>query len=100
MGFAMSFPKHQPRPDPLGGRRKGAEPIGDLLGKLLAREPGLAREMTEAAWREAVGPEVAGMTSVRGVRDGVLTVEVASSALLQELATFYRSSILSSMRAK
>ena len=86
------------------GRRKGkgAESIGDLLAGFLKTSPigrAVAREDLEGAWRAAVGPEIAGSTRVRGLRDGVLTVEVGSSALLQELATFCRAEILASLRA-
>ncbi len=84
-------------------RRKGAQPIGDLLkGFLKEHKVGraIAREALEASWREAVGAEVAAGTRVRGYRDRVLEVEVESSALLQELSTFYRASILSALRKK
>jgi hypothetical protein len=87
-----------------GGRgRKGPEAIGDLLqGFLRTSKVGrdLARDALEALWREAVGPEIAASTRVRGFRGGVLTIEVASSALLQELSTFYGASILTSLKAQ
>jgi len=90
---------------PGGGKRGRAacEPhaIGDLLASFIATTPAgraLAREALEEGWREAVGPEVASATRVRGMRDGVLGVDVASSALLQELSTFYRSSILAALK--
>lgn len=87
------------------GRRKrpGAEALGDLLaGFLKASKTGrdLARDALEARWSETVGPEVAASSRVRGYRDGLLTIEVASSALLQELSTFYGASILAVLKAK
>jgi predicted nucleic acid-binding Zn ribbon protein len=86
-----------------GPPRRGGEAIGDILARMMAHSNvgrGVAREALDEAWREAVGAEVAAETRVRGMRDGVLTVEVGSSALLSELATFYRASILASLRAK
>ncbi|HVY61113.1 MAG TPA: DUF721 domain-containing protein [Planctomycetota bacterium] len=91
---------------PAGGgggpaKRRGAQAIGDLLaGFMAANQVGraIARETLEAAWRDAVGAEVAGMTRVRGLRDGVLTVEVNASGLLQELSTFYKGSILAALK--
>jgi predicted nucleic acid-binding Zn ribbon protein len=83
-------------------RRGGARSIGDLLAGFLEETKAgreIARERVEAAWRAAVGPEVAAETRVQGLRDGVLSVEVASSALLQELKTFYRASILAALKA-
>ena len=85
-----------------GKRSGGPRAIGDLLSGFLketkvGRE--IAREQVEAAWRSAVGPEVAAETRVQGLRDGVLSVEVGSSALLQELKTFYRASILAALKA-
>jgi predicted nucleic acid-binding Zn ribbon protein len=84
-------------------RPKGAEAIGDVLARFMAASPvgrELSREALAAAWKDAVGAEVAAETRVRGWRDGVLTVEVQSSALLSELSTFYRASILAALRAR
>ena len=85
------------------GRPREAAALGDLLAGFMQTSPvgrELARETIEARWREAVGAEVAAMTEVRGYRDRVLTIVVGSSALLQELSTFYRSSILATLREK
>jgi hypothetical protein len=85
-----------------GRNRRGAEAIGDVLAGFLAGSTvgrAFAREALEEAWRGAVGAEVAKDTRVRGYRDGVLTVEVSSSAQLQELSTFYRASILEAIKA-
>jgi predicted nucleic acid-binding Zn ribbon protein len=82
---------------------RGAQSIGDLLGAFLkttATGRQVAREDLEESWRAAVGPEVAGGTRVRGFKDGVLTVDVSSSALLAELSTFYREEIIGALRAK
>lgn len=81
-------------------KRKGPEAIGDLLAGFFRTEVGrgVAREGLEAGWRDAVGAEVAAATRVRGLREGTLVVEVASSALLQELRTFHRAGLLRALR--
>ncbi len=84
-------------------RKRGAEPLGDLLQGFLKQTSAgreIARDALEVHWRETVGPEIAETTRVSGFRDGVLAVEVASSALLQELATFYGASILAALKER
>ncbi|MFC1706471.1 DciA family protein [Planctomycetota bacterium] len=95
------------RPGQRGGARRSrsrsdAKPVGELLGALLSgTKQGrvVAREMLVEAWTRVVGPEVAAATRVDGYQNGVLRVEVESAALLQELATFRRTELLSSLRA-
>lgn len=66
-----------------------AKPIGQILRRLLARrgyaQPVAAAEL-RAAWVEAVGEVLASWTVVGKLSGGVLTVWVADSAVLQELA--------------
>jgi predicted nucleic acid-binding Zn ribbon protein len=88
-----------PRPE-----KGGAEAIGDLLGRLLTRSSegrAVAREELEARWEEVararIGEHARG-TLVRGLRDGVLTVEVDGSALLSELSTFHERELLAALR--
>jgi predicted nucleic acid-binding Zn ribbon protein len=50
-------------------------------------------------WNEVIGPELGEKTRVTRWRDGVLTVEVDSAPLLQELDGFYKESLLESLRA-
>jgi len=56
----------------------------------------LAGQDVLAAWREALGPRLAARARAVRWRDGELTVEVSSAALLQELENFtgegYRTS--------
>jgi predicted nucleic acid-binding Zn ribbon protein len=84
-------------------RRGSPEAIREILDQLLARTSPLGRVVSEEAlaaeWRAAVGEEIAAHTRVAGLAGGRLRVEVDSSALLQELSTFYRRSILESLRA-
>ena len=45
-------------------------------------------------WGGAVGPGVAAKTRVAGLREGVLEIDIASSALKHHLSTFGREEIL------
>ena len=62
--------------------------IGDVLTQLIARR-GYAREQSsaalEAAWREAAGKPLAGVTKAGNLRRGTLDVFVANNLLAQEL---------------
>ena len=76
------------------------QPIANVLAQLLARR-GYARQSAaascEAAWREAVGQALAGVTRPGNIRRGVLEVFVANSTLLQELA-FQKAQVLDRLR--
>lgn len=82
------------------GKNAGPRPIGQLLTELTAkygwgqkRRDGDLRE----AWSQAVGPDIAALTRVVGIRGGKLEVIVASSVWIQEL-TFQRDQILGNLR--
>jgi hypothetical protein len=80
--------------------RAEAARIGALLASFLkSTELGRssAAHALEDAWRRIVGPEIAADTRVVGFCEGRLKVEVKSSALLQELATYHRSSLLDAL---
>ena len=91
------------RPASPGGVRpsKGPKPLADILGDLFASR-GLARVQAlgdlEAAWVVAVGEVAARHTKVDGLRRGVLGVIVAHPTLLEELASFQKSNLLTSLR--
>ena len=72
-------------------RRGGVASLGEALSRYL-RETHLDRRLVEhevlAAWRRALGPELCERARAVRFRDGELLVEVASAALLQELANF------------
>ena len=78
------------------GKRRGPQPIGELVSELLTRR-GLGRKLaTEnqaVAWREAVGDELAEISRPGPVRRGVMEITVAHPALVQEL-TFEKAEIL------
>ncbi len=88
------------------GRRGGSGPerLGDAIARFLdgsALGRTAEREALEGAWRGALGSEaIAAKTRLLGLGPpaGVLRVEVASAALLQELATFERERLIEALR--
>ncbi len=58
----------------------------------------IGRLVVEEAWVQAAGPELAAQTQVIGVRQGVVTIAVGDSILLQELAGFRRRELLEALR--
>jgi hypothetical protein len=72
-------------------RGKRIAPLGDAVQRYLAAA-GLGQRRKDAAiyaaWDEAVGPDLAVTARATGFSKGQLVVEVASSALLQELVGF------------
>ena len=78
------------------------EPIGDLVKKIVkgsARRGARTRAEAQAKWAEVVGPEIAAHTRVTGYERRVLRIGVDSSALLAELAGFYKEGILESLQS-
>ena len=71
-----------------GSTATGPEKVGDVLERVLRRR-GLARQLEYQKlledWPRLVGAGVARVTRARSVRDGVLVVEVRSSAWAMEL---------------
>lgn len=84
-----------------GPGRQGPRPLKDVLNALVAAR-GLGRLRTraelEAAWASAVGEPAARQTRLGAVRRGVLSVDVAHPALLEELAAFHKPTILAALR--
>lgn len=76
------------RPGAAGSTPRGPEKVGDILERVLRRR-GLARQMEYQKlleeWPRLVGAGLARVTRARSVRDGVLVVEVPSSAWAMEL---------------
>lgn len=82
---------------------EGPESLSEILSRLfVAKGWGRrnARRQLEQAWEYAVGPEQAGKTRVIGLRNAVLEVEVNSSVLLQELASFQKKRLLERLKEK
>jgi len=84
-------------------RPKPTSSVRDLVSLVLKQhgiggDPALRRAM--AAWREAAGEEFCLRTRVTGLKKGVLSVEVDSAALLQELSVYRRKELLFALRQK
>ena len=79
-------------------RRGGdARPIGDIL-RIFLKDANMGPRRRKAgvaeAWAAAAGPELAADTKPSTLNKGVLTVEVRSTGLLQELAGFRNEELL------
>lgn len=76
------------------------QPLGVVLSQLFALR-GYARvqgdRQLHAIWREVAGEKIAAQTKVAGLKNGVLQVGVSSSALLQELQSFHKFSLLDAL---
>ena len=74
--------------------------VSAALSELIQRR-GFARTLGQTQlrtlWAEVAGPAVAKQTRVVGINRGALQVEVASSALLSELASFQRRNLLKAL---
>ena len=85
------------------GRDRGPARLGEAL-KAVVKKTGLQRRLRwrdlDTVWREVVREEIASHTRVFRLANGRLEVEVDSAALMQELAGFYKSSILSELRSR
>ena len=79
------------------------EQLGAILARLVARDRGQYRagqKPIHLLWSEAAGSELAGMTRATRLAGGVLTVEVSSAPLLNELATYRQKELLERVRAR
>ena len=76
--------------------------LSDILGELFTVRGYSrlqARQELEAAWNAAVGEPLCRQTRLGEVRRGVLSVTVAHSTLLGELAAFRKPALLAVLRA-
>ena len=80
---------------------RGPQRLGDALSELVALK-GLARngaaEQLSQAWRDAAGERIATETRVVAVKNRALEIEVASAALMYELDSFHKASLLEALR--
>ncbi|MCA8995960.1 MAG: DUF721 domain-containing protein [Planctomycetaceae bacterium] len=77
--------------------------LGDVLSQLFSRRgygQAMARRQLEDLWRKAAGEDIAELTKVITLRNGVLQIAVANSALLSELASFHKPEILAKLQAE
>jgi hypothetical protein len=51
-------------------------------------------------WRDVAGERIASQTRVLGLKNGVLSIGVATSPLLSELSAFHREHLLEQMRTR
>lgn len=51
-----------------------------------------------SAWNQAAGPEIASVSDVYSFKNGVLTISVHSSILLQEIRQFRKEELLEALR--
>ena len=84
------------------GRRGTTESLGDLVAGLLQRRDyarPLALSGLREAWLRAAGERLGSRSRVIALRDGVLTVEVSSSAQCYELEAFRARQLLAALQA-
>ena len=77
--------------------------VSKAVAELIAQR-GWARVRADAQladiWNDICGELIGTQTRVLGVRNGVLQVGVVSAALLSELASFHKDSLLQSLRER
>ncbi len=66
--------------------------------KKSGRSLGLDLQCIQSAWTHAVGGEIAAESGVYAFKNGVLTIEIYSSSLLQEIRQFHQDAILKDLR--
>lgn len=90
---------------PGGPRRARVEATraGDLI-RQVKKDHGLDAQgkldALQNVWRTLVGSATAGKTRIVGLKGGVLTVEVANSALSQELSVYLKRDLLAQLRTE
>ena len=85
----------------VGGRRSDPQPLARVLSELIALK-GLARvhgnEQLQQAWKRVAGDNIGRCSAVIGLTRGVLQVGVTNTALLSELASFHKATLLESLQ--
>ncbi len=91
-----------PPPETPNGSLARAEPIGEVVRRLLRRhelDRCSDRERVWRAWEEVVGRDAA-HTELVGLQRNVATFRVDSSPLLAELSSFRKQELLEGLRAR
>jgi len=101
-GFSPTTPNPQ-NPGSSMSDERGPQALRNVLSELVAlrgyaRREG-ARELQQV-WARAAGETVASQTRALDVKRGVLQVAVASSVLLSELVGFYRTQLVTRLKAQ
>lgn len=80
---------------------KGPRPLSEVISKIIAMR-GLARShgnvQLEDIWQEVAGERIGNQTKPTGVKKGVLQIGVANAAMLGELTSFHKPSLLSTLQ--
>jgi predicted nucleic acid-binding Zn ribbon protein len=78
-----------------------AVPISQALSELIALK-GLGRVQGDRrlieAWKQAAGEKIAGLTTVQGIKNRIVQIGVENSALLNELNSFHKGSLLQKLQ--
>lgn len=84
-----------------GNRATGPMPLGKALAELIALRGFArsgARNELKTAWQAVAGERIAAHTRVLSLNRGVLQVGVFNSALLGELTSFHRTTLLDALQ--
>ena len=78
-----------------------AVPISQALSELIALK-GLGRVRGDQrlidAWKQAAGEKIAAQTTVQGIKNRIVQIGVENSALLNELNSFHKGSLLQKLQ--
>lgn len=81
--------------------RSEPQKLGKLVkreGKKSGRSLDVDLMIIESCWKNAVGEEIAGESRLYSFKNGVLTMVIFSSSLLQEIRQFHHEAILRDLR--
>lgn len=81
-------PRGRARRGDAGGRERHPQPVGGVLAELLDRmgiRERVERSATAARWERVVGPHIARVTRVGGIKGRTVFIEVAGAAWMTEL---------------
>ncbi|MCY3698421.1 MAG: DUF721 domain-containing protein [Gemmatimonadetes bacterium] len=85
---SRAMPRGKRRRADAGGGERHPEPVGGVLAELLDRlgiRERVERSATAARWERVVGPHIARVTRVGGIKGGTVFIEVAGAAWMTEL---------------
>lgn len=77
-------------------------PLSVAVAEVIARR-GLGRSSADrqlaSTWKKVAGERIAGLTRVRSIKRGVLQVDVANGAMLNELVSFHQHALLRTLQS-
>ncbi|RLS37398.1 MAG: DUF721 domain-containing protein [Planctomycetota bacterium] len=99
----VMHPQKPPEPGNLPPPIREVSKLGDVLSKVIAMR-GIGRirgdRQLADAWKSVAGPEIAEGSRPTTLRNGTLQILVSSSALLAELVSFHKATILARLKAE